>query len=269
MKKSYQAFTIISFAVFIALFMFINAFATEDIRILINGEELATDTPPRIINGRTMAPVRAVSEAINCNVEWSEPDKRVDIYTPDGFLFLSMNIDDAVVTRYNANGTADGAPVEYVTIDSPPVIIDGRTLVPLRFIAEAFDFMVGWDEDTGTVTCHQRILYDYDFILASAGADDILMFYTEPSKSVILLSGAERAVPEPKATGCEILIANVYIGDINFAYFDLFPDPGTESVIWECILSPGESVLLDTQYSEGIPNRGLDVRLYDENSKDW
>ena len=39
-----------------------------------------------------------------------------------------------------------------LTLDAPPRIVNDRTLIPLRAVAEAFGAQVGWDETTQTVT---------------------------------------------------------------------------------------------------------------------
>ncbi len=39
-----------------------------------------------------------------------------------------------------------------VTLDAPPRIIDGRTLIPVRALAEALGFTVSWDANSRTVS---------------------------------------------------------------------------------------------------------------------
>jgi N-acetylmuramoyl-L-alanine amidase len=59
--------------------------------------------------------------------------------------------DDTVVvlTIGDTSPTIDG---EVVTIDQAGVIVDGRTLAPLRFVAEIFGGTVVWDGDSLTAT---------------------------------------------------------------------------------------------------------------------
>ena len=141
----------VSIVILITLAVTTGVFATGEVLIYIDGEELISDVAPRIINDRTMVPVRAVSEAIDCTVVWSEPEMRVDIYTPDdGLLTLSMYIDNPVVELYSLDDSGD-AVIENEIIESPPVLIEDRTFVPLRIIAETLGFMVYWDEETSAV----------------------------------------------------------------------------------------------------------------------
>lgn len=106
----------------------------------LNGKQVALDAPARIINGRTMVPIRFISESFGCKVEWDAKEGKVTIIRNDitirlwkGLNFARVNTDDK-------------------KLDSPPVIIKGRTFVPLRFISEPFGAVVSWDKVTKTIT---------------------------------------------------------------------------------------------------------------------
>ena len=116
----------------------------ENVVVFINGEELHMDVPARIINSRTMIPVRAVSEALGCYVEWFPVEQQVVVFSPykiDDPL-ISMTIGNQMAEVYEYDGVHGGLIAAPTIIDSPPVVIDGRTLVPLRFVAENFGFDV-------------------------------------------------------------------------------------------------------------------------------
>ena len=138
--------------IIVTLLAFAYVSAADDIRVVINGNELITDTPPRVINGSTMIPLRTVSEAIGCTVIWFEPEKRIDIYAPtSGDMLLSMFIDRLVIERYVYDKMTGNTLINEEETESSPVIIDGKTFVPLRLIAEAINFRVDWDETTKTI----------------------------------------------------------------------------------------------------------------------
>ena len=118
----------------------IPTFAENDISVVLNGNAIGFDVPPQIINERTMVPLRAIFEALGASVDW-DGDTRTVTSEKDGTT-ISLTIDDP--TMY-VNGDA-------VTLDSPGCIIDGRTLVPVRAISEAYGTEVGWDGDTKTVS---------------------------------------------------------------------------------------------------------------------
>jgi len=104
------------------------------IQVFIDGVPVAFDVLPVIINNRTMVPFRAVVEALNVKVTWNGADRTVIATGGD----LSVRLQIANKTAYR-----NGAPF---ILDSPPVIINGRTLIPLRFFSEAFSCKVEWDE---------------------------------------------------------------------------------------------------------------------------
>lgn len=106
----------------------------------LNGIELAFDRQPIIIDDRTMVPVRVITEALGAEVAW---DGETEIITISIFetttLYLKIG-----VSAYTINGNS------YV-MDAAPVIVDGTTMVPLRFVAEALGCDVVWDEATSSV----------------------------------------------------------------------------------------------------------------------
>lgn len=104
------------------------------IKVFYEGEKIAFDVPPQIINGRTMVPLRAIFETMGADIEWDDATKTVTATRGDRVIRLTVGSDVAYV-----NGEA-------VTLDVPSQIVDSRTLVPVRFIAEAFGCMVQWGE---------------------------------------------------------------------------------------------------------------------------
>ncbi|MEW6244657.1 MAG: N-acetylmuramoyl-L-alanine amidase [Bacillota bacterium] len=110
------------------------------VRLVINGQEVVSDVPPIIENGRTLVPVRVISERLEASVEWIESTRTVKIKHEGNEIVLY--IDDKTVT---VNGKPE-------TLDVPARIVNGRTLVPIRFLANQLNADVGWDESTYTVS---------------------------------------------------------------------------------------------------------------------
>ncbi len=103
--------------------------------MLVNGAEQAIDengTVPMIINDRILLPVRAVVEAMGGTAEWNGGSQTVT---------LTKNSD--VISLVIASEEAYFNDTPY-TLDTPPVIINDRTMLPIRFIAESFGFEVEW-----------------------------------------------------------------------------------------------------------------------------
>ena len=93
------------------------------------------DVPPMIVDGRTMAPLRFVGESLGAEVLWNE-DARQVIYT-SGSRQIILTVGQRTVF-------VDGRSVE---IDAAPVIVDGRTLVPVRFVGQWLGAIVKWDDE--------------------------------------------------------------------------------------------------------------------------
>lgn len=116
---------------------------TADISILINDVELEMDVAPIIIDDRTLVPVRAAMEGLGATVDWDSDTRTVTITEA---LTIIMSIDSTAVTILTYDGSE-----EAVEMDVAPIIIDDRTMLPLRFLAETFGFEVDWDDETRTV----------------------------------------------------------------------------------------------------------------------
>ncbi|MHA7966455.1 stalk domain-containing protein [Paenibacillus sp. CAU 1782] len=106
------------------------------------GKSLAVATELR--NGRTLAPVRAVGEALGYNVTY-KPETREALLEKDGLaVTLRLNEALALVSR---NG---GAPVNY-ELDSAPFVKNGTAYIPVRYISELIDSNVEWHGESKTV----------------------------------------------------------------------------------------------------------------------
>jgi len=121
-------------------------------QIFVDLQEVEADVAPQIINERTMVPVRAIAELVGCRVEWIAEKQQVEIYDPtSNVLIIVMQIGNKIannskyVTELN-----DRVGVE-CEMDSPPIIINNRTFVPLRFISEAIGYTVDYNVDDGNV----------------------------------------------------------------------------------------------------------------------
>lgn len=110
----------------------------------INGVSQEIDpgmgTVPIVLNDRTMLPVRAVIEAVGGTVSWDENTQTAT---------LEYNGDTVRLTIGSQTAYFNDAASE---LDVTPVIINDRTMLPIRFIAESFKFNVDWAETTQTVT---------------------------------------------------------------------------------------------------------------------
>ena len=132
-----------------ALAMSATAFAGT---IFVDLVEVKSDTAPQIVNGRTMVPVRAISEMLGYRVSWIQDKQQVEVFEADGaHPVIIMNI-DSTRAYYEAYEPALGDTVgAEATLDAPATIINGRTFVPLRFISEAVGYGVEYIAETGDI----------------------------------------------------------------------------------------------------------------------
>lgn len=116
-----------------------NAQRGDAVKVMLNGTQLEFDVPPQIIGERTFVPLRVIFEAMGAEVEWNGDERK--IVAVNGDTTVEMIIDNNVMS---VNGAV-------VTLDVPPQIVDDRTLVPARAVAESFGAEVDWDEASRTV----------------------------------------------------------------------------------------------------------------------
>lgn len=113
--------------------------AESEIKVVLDGTAIEFDQPPVIISDRTMVPMRAIYEALGAEVSW-DADARTASGTKCG-ITVSFTIDEAIVDiNYNK-----------IEIDAPATIVNDRTLVPVRALAEGFGVDVKWDAPNRTV----------------------------------------------------------------------------------------------------------------------
>lgn len=124
------------------VFLIASSPALAGIRVELDGHPVVFDVPPRIDNGRTLVPLRAIFEALGAEVNWDGAARKV--IATRGTTVISLP-----VGAFTAS--VNGRPV---TLDAPARIVDGRTLVPLRFVSEALGAQVSWDGTTQTVSIH-------------------------------------------------------------------------------------------------------------------
>ncbi|MDD4614938.1 MAG: stalk domain-containing protein [Caldisericia bacterium] len=111
---------------------------------LLNGEPFLLDAAPFVHEGRTVLPIRPVVEAIHGEIAWDSVERKVTIRKDDVLMELWI---DKPVARING----EEAPID----ENPnvtPMIVSGRTFLPLRYVAENLGFDVGWDGATQTIT---------------------------------------------------------------------------------------------------------------------
>lgn len=119
--------------------------ADGDIKVMIDSKAVSFDVLPQIVNDRTLVPMRAIFEALGAQVEWDGVTGTVTAYASDNTV-IELSIGADIMKK-----TTGSLGERIVKLDTPPQIIDDRTLVPVRAVAEGLDARVEWERETRTV----------------------------------------------------------------------------------------------------------------------
>lgn len=120
-------------------FNYQEASQERDITININGIQKSFNQQPVIINGLTIVPVRAISEALGATVSWEKSTQMVTVVKDDITISLQIGNAFAYVNQQ-----------EYFLSTSTQLSND-TAMVPLRFVSEALGANVEWDSETYTI----------------------------------------------------------------------------------------------------------------------
>lgn len=107
----------------------------------VNGEVSQLDSPPVIADGRTLVPIRAIVEALDGNVDWDNDTKTATL-TNDADAEVKLTV-NSKTAYYNGSE---------VQLDTAPVIINERTMLPIRFVAESFGYTTDWNAADKSIT---------------------------------------------------------------------------------------------------------------------
>lgn len=147
MKKSFAKFIctliIITFSVSLITF---PVMATDDISVMLNDVELEFDVPPQLINDRVLVPMRKIFETMGAVVEWEEVTETVTATKDD--IVIIMQIDNNIIS----------VSENEIILDVPPQLVNDRTLVPVRAVAEGLNADVDWVETTQTVLITEKFV---------------------------------------------------------------------------------------------------------------
>ena len=111
----------------------------------VNDTPHEMDVAPIIVEGRTLLPIRFIAEPLGATVGWDGTEKKVTVSLEDIFIELWIG---KPLARVNG---------EYKLIDpknpnvKPIIVPPGRTMLPVRFVAENLGCKVDWEGETRTV----------------------------------------------------------------------------------------------------------------------
>ena len=121
-----------------------SSYAAGVIKVKVNGDTINFDVNPQVIEGTTIVPVRAISEALGFLVEWEEATEKVSITKGENKIVLTIGSDTAIV-----NG-------QEKKLLKAARVVSNRTLIPLRFVSENIDCTVDWFEKNNIAAINAR-----------------------------------------------------------------------------------------------------------------
>ncbi|CAM2807788.1 stalk domain-containing protein [Paenibacillus sediminis] len=139
MKKIFSCMLVAAMVLLAFGFTPTYAAASKSINVVIDGKVQSFDKQPVTISGSVLVPMRSIFQALGASVNWN--NKTRSIIANKGDTKVELTIDSA---RAKKNGNS-------LVLTSPPKIVSGATMVPLRFVGESLDCTVEWDGQTRTV----------------------------------------------------------------------------------------------------------------------
>lgn len=103
----------------------------------VNGEIKTMDVSPVVLQGRTVLPVRFAADPLGAETEWNNIDRKVTVTLGSTKLELWIGNNTALV-----NGVP--TPIDPENAEVKPVIMNGRTMLPMRFVTENLGCSVEW-----------------------------------------------------------------------------------------------------------------------------
>lgn len=139
--------------ILVALFVNIKpSLATTTVKLVLDGKNVTDSATPVIRNGRTLVPVRFISEELGAKVDWNDQTRTVKIEKDNKTIILKI---DSRLVHY-----IDGKE-NYFLSDVPPIIIKGSTYAPLRLVSNALGIGIDWDGANSTVKVNSSVKPDF------------------------------------------------------------------------------------------------------------
>ncbi len=113
--------------------------ALDKILVCLNGEFIRFDVDPVLLNDRTLVPMRMIFEKLGMSVNWNSFTQTATASDGNTEISFTIGLDRAAVNHKD------------FTLDTYPVLLGDRTLIPLRFLSESLGYIVNWDGASQTV----------------------------------------------------------------------------------------------------------------------
>ena len=150
-------------------------------KIVLNGQNI---TGIQILNqeGSILIPLRAISTYLGAQVQWSASDQSITITR--GNVVNKLKINDKVAYK-SVNGVETTIP-----LTSAPILYQGSTFVPLRYVAESLDTQVAWDAANYTAVLQEKLFYLNQALVLDSSVSTVEEQLGKPN--LVMSNGAEQ-----------------------------------------------------------------------------
>lgn len=122
-------------------------------KVMVRGSEFISENPPIVVEGRTYLPLRAMGEALGVPIDWNEELRQAEVDMSDKKPESSQvkapvqPVESSVTswTAYKATFKVMVRGTEFIS-ENPPIVVEGRTYLPLRALGEVLGVPVDWNE---------------------------------------------------------------------------------------------------------------------------
>jgi len=227
----------------------------NELPIYLNIEDkiIEGDVPPIMLNGRTLVPAREVFEALGAELKWLEDYNQLYVGYEEKLIILEIGKDYAIVDD------------KEVKMEAGPKIINGKTMIPVRFVAEALHFKVAWEDPTRIITITKKgevaenEIIDTSTIEMEVKKEEV----KKPSKEVVFEEKLDDYIEEYKNK-----FEDVNYKDVNFEKMEIIDDKFIIS--FDDAISSVEDIYWDGHIIIDVKNSKIDEDTKDielENNK--
>lgn len=209
-----------------------HEYSADEVKIMIDGEELIPeDMPPIIIDGFTMLPMRLIVEALGGEAVWNEETQQAFAVTEDIVASFTVGSDEAFMNE------------ESVIMSAPAMIINARTMLPVRGVAETLGLEIDWDNETRTVYIGEREEVDLEDLLEDipdleeeegqeeVETEDELEEEFEPEEEVEIISTCNiESIKMPYGTG-DVQVFRITSDEVITNFEEITSDENSKIII--------------------------------------
>ncbi len=115
--------------------------------VYVNDKPVLIEAAPFVDknSGRTLVPIRIVAESVGAEIGWEGTERKITLIQGDTIIELWIGKPIAEVNDVPT-------PIDVNAPNLSPMVVNGRTVLPLRFVAENLGCAIGWDGATQTIT---------------------------------------------------------------------------------------------------------------------